>query len=142
MGVVGAVLAGLVLLVFHVLTLFVMIGDMKRLILCTNTVDAQVEDVTEEVHRYKDSKTGKVKHKRSYRVAFQYDYNGQTYKSFHVYSKHCRYSENQDTEIKINPHNPEESWTKGELKDLFIISLSIPLYVFFDYVYIMAVFND
>lgn len=106
------VLVGAVLLLFHVLTLFVIIKDIKRMILCTETVDAKVETVSRELHKHKDSKTGKVEYKYSYRVTFKYDYNGQTYVSFHTYSKRCKYSENQNTEIKINPHNPEESWIK------------------------------
>ena len=101
MDYVGLVLAGLVLLIFHVLTLFVMIQDIKRMISCTEKVDAKVETITVKRHRHKDSKTGKTKTTRSYEVTFQYDYNGQTYESFHTYSKRCRYSENEITNIKI-----------------------------------------
>ena len=79
MDYVGLVLAGLVLLIFHVLTLFVMIQDIKRMISCTEKVDAKVETITVKRHRHKDSKTGKTKTTRSYEVTFQYDYNGQTY---------------------------------------------------------------
>ena len=46
MDYVGLVLAGLVLLIFHVLTLFVMIQDIKRMISCTEKVDAKVETIT------------------------------------------------------------------------------------------------
>ena len=134
---VGLVLAGSVLLIFHVLTLFVMIQDIKRMISCTEIVDAKVETITVKRHRHKDSKTGKTKTKRSYEVTFQYDYNGQTYESFHTYSKRCRYSENEITNIKIDPHDPEESWTKGELESLIIVSLMIPVLAFFDYLYII-----
>ena len=140
MGVV-AVLAGSVLAIFQVLTLFAIIRDIKRMIVCTEKVDARVESVTEEEKEYKDSKTGKVKRKYSYRVTFRFEYNGQTYTSTHVYEKRCSYFKNQDTEIKINPRKPGESWTKGELKDLLSLFLLIPLYVFFDYLYIICVFE-
>ena len=140
MGVV-AVLAGSVLGMFQVWTLFAMIRDIKRMIVCTKKVDARVESVTEEEKEYKDSKTGKVKRKYSYRVTFKYDYNGQTYTSTHVYAKRCSYFKNQDTEIKINPHKPSESWTKGELKDFLSLFLLVPLYAFFDYLYIICVFK-
>lgn len=135
------VLAGSVLGIFQVLTLVAMIRDIKRMIVCTKKVDARVESVTEKEKEYKDSKTGKVKRKYSYIVTFKFDYNGQTYESSHVYSKRCSYFKNQDTEIKINPHNPSESWTKGELKDFLSLFLLVPLYVFFDYLYIICVFK-
>lgn len=139
MGVV-TVLAGSVLGIFQVLTLFAIIRNIKRMVVCTKKVDAWVESVTEEVKKHKDSKTGKVKRKYSYDVTFKYDYNSRTYTSTHVYEKRCSYFNNQDTEIKINPHNPSESWTKGELKDILSLFLLIPLYVFFDYLYIICVF--
>ena len=140
MEIVGAVLAGLFLLILHVLTFAFMIGKIKRKIVCTETVDAWIDSVTLEETEYEDSKTGEVKREDSYSVVFIYDYYGQTYKSSHLYSKHCRYISDQYTKIKINPHNPRESWTKGELRDVLILSLAIPLYAFFDYLYIICVF--
>jgi hypothetical protein len=110
------------------------------MIVCTETIVAKVKYVDEKQHKHEDSKTGKVTYDYSYDVTFQYDYNGQIYESEHNYSKHCRYSKNQNTDIKINPHNPEESWTKGELIDILKLSLSIPLLVFFDLIYINAFF--
>ena len=141
MDVIVPVLIGLVLVSIHALTLFVMMGYIKRIILCTKKIDAMVKSVTEEVHKHEDSQTGKTEYDYSYLVTFKYDYNGQTYESSHNYSDHCRYIKNQNTIIKINPHNPRESWTKGELKDLLIISLIIPVLAFFDYVYIICVFK-
>ncbi len=137
MEIVGLVLAGLVLLIFNILTFYVLIDDIKTMIVCTQKIVARVKTITQERHRHKDSKTGRVKTEYSYRVTFEYEYQGQTYESFHTYSKHCRYSENQNTAIKINPHNPEESWTKEELKSLIIVSFMIPVLAFFDYLYII-----
>lgn len=137
---IGAVIVGLILLFFHLLILCVILGNLKRMIVCTETIVAKVKYVDEKQHKHEDSKTGKVKYDYSYEVTFQYDYNGQIYESEHNYSNHCRYSKNQNTDIKINPHNPEESWTKGELIDILKLSLSIPLLVFFDLIYINAFF--
>ena len=113
MDVIGPILVGIVLAIIHLVTLFVILGDIKRLIFCTNKVDATVKSVTEKVKKNKDSKE-----KYTYRVTFKYDYNGQTYESFHTYSNHCRYSKNSSIDVKINPHKPKECWVKDELKDL------------------------
>lgn len=53
---------------------------------------------------------------------------------------HCRYCKNSNTEIKINPHKPKESWTKGELKDILSIALFIPVLVFLNFLYIVSIF--
>ena len=89
---IGAVIVGLILLFFHLLILCVILGNLKRMIVCTETIVAKVKYVDEKQHKYEDSKTGKVKYDYSYDVTFQYNYNGQIYESEHNYSKHCRYS--------------------------------------------------
>ena len=141
MEVICAVLAGLVLLILHVLTFYFIFGYVKRLIVCSKKIDALVTEVSAGVEKHEDSETGKVTYEDVYLVTFEYEYQGKKYHSNHQYSKHCRYSENQKAVIKINPHHPAQSWTKGELKEIFLLSLSLPLYVFFDYLYYVIVFR-
>ena len=135
-----AIIVGLLLGIFHVLLFAVIIKDIKSMILCTKEVDARVKTVQQELKEYEDSQTGKTKYEYSYTVHFVYEHDGQTYESFKNYSKKCRYFRGQETSIKINPHNPEEIWTKGELKGLLTVSLSIPIFVIIDWFYIMCVF--
>ena len=141
MDVVFAALPGLVLLIFHVVTFYVMIGYIRRMIVCSQKMDALVTEVSEGVEKHEDSETGKVTYEDVYLVTFEYEYQGKKYHSHHQYSKHCRYIANTKAIIKINPHHPAESWTKGELKEIFLLSLSLPLYVFFDYLYYVIVFR-
>ena len=53
MDVIGPILVGIVLAIIHLVTLFVILGDIKRLIFCTNKVDATVKSVTEKVKKIK-----------------------------------------------------------------------------------------
>ena len=135
-----AIFFGVILVIINLLTLSVMIGKIKRMISCTKKIVAKVTSVQEEIDKDEDSETGKVKYKYSYRVTFKYDYNGNAYESEHTYNNHCRYCKNSNTEIKINPHKPKESWTKGELKDVLAIALFIPVLLFLNYLYIITVF--
>lgn len=139
--IVVAVIVGLILGFFHILTLYILIGEIKRRIVCTEIIDAKVTSVDEECKRYKDSKTGKIKYRYSYTVYFEYDYNGQNYESSHRFSNRCRYSEGQETEIKINPHNPTESLVKGKLKDFLGLFFIIPVFVIFDFFYMVFFFQ-
>ena len=141
MEVICAVLAGLVLLILHVLTFYFIFGYVKRLIVCSKKIDALVTEVSAGVEIHEDSETGKVTYEDVYLVTFEYEYQGKKYHSNHQYSKHCMYIENTEAIIKINPHHPAESWTKGELKEIFLLSLSLPLYAFFDYLYYLIVFQ-
>lgn len=134
-------LPGVVLAILHVAFLWAMLGYIKRLLFCTKKVDATVESVSEHVHKHEDSETGKTTYDYSYIVRFAYEYNGKNYESSHKYSKHAHYSKGSKASIKINPLKPRESWTKYEFKDLFILSLSIPLLAFFDYLYIICCFR-
>ena len=141
MEVICAVLAGLVLLILHVLTFYFIFGYVKRLIVCSKKIDALVTEVSAGVEKHEDSETGKVTYEDVYLVTFEYEYQGKKYHSNHQYSKHCRYIANKKAIIKINPHHPAQSWTKGELKEIFLLSLSLPLYAFFDYLYYIIVFR-
>ena len=133
-------LPGVVLAIFHVGFLWAILSNLKRLICCTKKVDATVKSVSEHEHKHKDSDSGKITYSYTYKVIFEYDFNGKHYESIHEYSKHAHYSKGNKTYIKINPLKPSESWTKHEFKDLFVLSLAIPVLAFFDYVYIMAAF--
>lgn len=137
---IGAILAGLVLLTLQVLTYYFLIIKIKAMITCSKTINAKVGSVTEETKRYRDSKTDKVEYRYYYTVKFYYDYNGQTYETTRSYSDRCKYSTGYNATIKINPNNPKETWMSDEIKDLLAFVLSIPLYAFFDLLYIGIVF--
>ena len=134
-------LPGIILAIFNLGFLWAILSNLKRLICCTKKVDAIVKSVSEHEHKHKDSKTGKTKYSYTYTVIFEYDFNGKHYESTHNYSNHAHYSKGNKTDIKINPLKPEESWTKHEFKDLFALSLAIPVLAFFDYLYIMINFQ-
>ena len=136
-----AILIGLILLFLQGFTLYFMITYIKRIIVCSEKVYAKVTSVIEDEDKHRDSKTGKIEYRYSYNVTFKYDYNGQTYEATQTYDKSSRYSKGNEPEIKINPHNPKEIWTKGEFMDLLKLSLGIPLYVFLDLIYIAIVFD-
>ena len=135
MDLVAHIAVGIILGIFHVLLLCVIIGNTKRMLVCTKTVDAKVRSVEEKLKEYKDSKTGRTKTKYHYRVFLRYDYKGQTYDACHNYIKHCPYFKGQETYLKINPFKPTDSWAKGEFLDILKVSLCIPVLVFFDLLY-------
>ena len=137
---IGAIIVGLILFGLQALIFYFIITDIIRIHACSERVNGKVKSVTEEQEKHKDSKTGKTEYSYSYKVTFEYNYNGQTYESTRNYSNHCRYSRGDDAEIKINPRKPEETWTKDELKNLLGLSLSIPLFLFFDLIYIESFF--
>jgi len=137
---IGAIIVGLILFGLQALIFYFIITDIIRINACSERVNAKVKSVTEEQEKHKDSKTGKTEYRYSYKVTFEYNYNGQTYESTCNYSNHCRYSRGDAAEIKINPRKPEETWTKDELKTLLGLSLSIPLFLFFDLIYIESFF--
>lgn len=140
MEIFGAIVIGILLGLWEGFTLFFVIRDLKRLIFCAKNIDAKVKSVTEEVDEHKDPKTGKKDYRYSYTVEFEYEYNGQTYETSKNYSNHCSFVKNTKTDIKINPHNPKEIWTRGELIDLLKLASAIPLFVFFDLIYVNIVF--
>ena len=142
MEVIFAVLAGLVLLILHVLTFYFIFGYVKRLIVCSKKIDALVTEVSAGVEIHEDSETGKVTYEDVYLVTFEYEYQGKKYHSHHQYSKHCRYIANTKAIIKINPHHPAESWTKDEWIDLFKVSAILPVFAFFDYLYYIIVLSQ
>ena len=72
---------------------------------------------------------------------FPVDYNGQTYEAVNTYHDHCSFSKGDNAALKINPHKPKEYWIKDEFKDIIALFLSVPLYAFFDILYISCVFN-
>ncbi len=136
-----AIIVGLILLVLQVFTFYFLINGLKRLIVCSEEIIAKVDSVTEDEDRYKDSKTGKTEYRYSYKVTFKYDYNGQTYEAVNTYHDHCSFSKGDNAALKINPHKPKEYWIKDEFKDIIALFLSVPLYAFFDILYISCVFN-
>ena len=103
---------GIILLIFHILFLYVILSDIKRIIVFREKVDAYLKSVLEEIKETEDCKS-----EYNYDDTFVYDYNGQSYKSSHSYSKHCIYYKGQNTAIIFIPNKPTESWTKGELKN-------------------------
>ena len=133
---IGAIIVGLILLLFHVLFLYCIFGYIKRIIVCTEKIYAKVTSVEEDENEHKDSKTGKITYTHRYKTFFKYDYNGQTYETTQTYGKNRRYDRGDEPLIKINPHNPKEIWTKGEFIDLLKLSLALPLLAFFDLLYI------
>ena len=134
---IGAIIVGLILLLFHVLFLYCIFGYIKRIIVCTEKIYAKVTSVEEDENEHKDSKTGKITYTYSYKTFFKYDYNGQTYETTQTYDKNRRYDRGDEPLIKINPHNPKEtSGLKGDISTLLGLSLSIPLFAFFDFIYL------
>ena len=118
-----------------------MFGYIKRMIVCSEKIYAKVKSVEEDEDKHKDSKTGKTVYTYSYKTFFEYEYNGQTYEATQTYDKNSRYAKGDEPLIKINPHNPKEIWTKGEIIDLLKLSLALPLYAFFDLIYISVFFS-
>ncbi len=133
---IGGILVGLFLLLLHVLVFYFMFDYIKRIILCSEKVYAKVTSVEEDENKHKDSKTGKTVYTYSYKTFFKYDYNGQTYEATKTYDKSRRYDRGDEPLIKINPHNPKEIWTNGEIIDLLKLSCALPLFAFFDLLYI------
>ena len=136
------IVVGIILLLIQVLILYFIITSIKRMIVCTEKVVAKVTSVIEETKRYEDSKTGKTEYRYYYEVTFKYDYNGQEYNTTRTYSDRSKYSKGDNPTIKINPHNPKEtSGLKGDISTLLGLSLSIPLFAFFDIIYISVLSN-
>ena len=131
------IVVGIILLLIQVLILYFIITSIKSMIVCTEKVVAKVTSVIEEKKRHEDSKTGKTEYRYYYEVTFTYDYNGQEYDTTRTYSDRSKYSKGDNPTIKINPHNPKEtSGLKGDISTLLKLSLSIPLFAFFDLIYI------
>ena len=136
------IVVGIILLLIQVLILYFIITSIKRMIVCTEKVVAKVTSVIEEKKRHEDSKTGKTEYRYYYEVTFEYDYNGQEYDTTRTYSDRSKYSKGDNPTIKINPHNPKEtSGLKGDIRTLLGLSLSIPLFAFFDFIYISLLSN-
>ena len=137
-----AIVVGIILLLIQVLILYFIITGIKSMIVCTEKVVAKVTSVIEEKKRHEDSKTGKTEYRYYYKVTFKYDYNGQEYNTTRTYSDRSKYSNGDNPTIKINPHNPKEtSGLKGDISTLLGLSLSIPLFAFFDIIYISVLSN-
>ena len=136
------IVVGIILLLIQLLILYFIITGIKRMIVCTEKVVAKVTSVIEEKKRHEDSKTGKTEYRYYYEVTFTYDYNGQVYDTTRTYSDRSKYSKGDNPTIKINPHNPKEtSGLKGDISTLLGLSLSIPLFAFFDFIYISLLSN-
>ena len=136
------IVVGIILLLIQLLILYFIITGIKSMIVCTEKVVAKVTSVIEEKKRYEDSKTGKTEYRYYYEVTFKYDYNGQEYNTTRTYSDRSKYSNGDNPTIKINPHNPKEtSGLKGDISTLLGLSLSIPLFAFFDIIYISVLSN-
>ena len=131
------IIVGIILLLIQLLILYFIITGIKSIIVCTKEVAAKVTSVIDEKRRYEDSKTGKTEYRYYYEVTFKYDYNGQVYDTTRTYSDRSKYSNGDNPTIKINPHNPKETWgIKGDINTLLGLSLSIPLLAFFDIIYL------
>ena len=131
------IVVGIILLLIQVLILYFIITSIKSMIVCTEKVVAKVTSVIEEKKRHEDSKTGKTEYRYYYEVTFKYDYNGQVYDTTRTYSDRSKYSNGDNPTIKINPHHPKETWgIKGDINTLLGLSLSIPLFAFFDLIYL------
>ena len=136
------IVVGIILLLIQLLILYFIITGIKSIIVCTKEVAAKVTSVIEDERRYEDSKTGKTEYKYYYETTFEYDYNGQEYETTRTYSDRSKYSKGDTPTIKINPHNPKEtSGLKGDISTLLGLSLSIPLFAFFDLIYISILSN-
>ena len=136
------IIVGIILLLIQLLVLYFIIAGIKKIIVCTKEVAAKVTSVIDEQKRYEDSKTGKTEYRYYYNVTFKYDYNGQEYNTTRTYRDRCIYSKGDNPTIKINPHNPKEtSGLKGDISTLLGLSLSIPLFAFFDIIYISVLSN-
>ena len=136
------IVVGIILLLIQLLILYFIITGIKRIIVCTKEVAAKVTSVIDEEKRYEDSKTSKTEYRYYYNVTFEYDYNGQEYNTTRTYSNRSKYSKGDNPTIKINPHNPKEtSGLKGDISSLLGLSLSIPLFAFFDFIYISLFSN-
>ena len=136
------IIVGIILLLIQLLVLYFIIAGIKKIIVCTKEVAAKVTSVIDEQKRYEDSKTGKTEYRYYYNVIFKYDYNGQEYNTTRTYRDRCIYSKGDNPTIKINPHNPKEtSGLKGDISTLLGLSLSIPLFAFFDIIYISVLSN-
>ena len=129
-------------MLIQLLVLYFIIAGIKKIIVCTKEVAAKVTSVIDEQKRYEDSKTGKTEYRYYYNVTFKYDYNGQEYNTTRTYRDRCIYSKGDNPTIKINPHNPKETGgLKGDISTLLGLSLSIPLFAFFDLIYISILSN-
>ncbi|WP_281085992.1 DUF3592 domain-containing protein [Eubacterium ruminantium] len=136
------IIVGIILLLIQLLVLYFIIAGIKKIIVCTKEVAAKVTSVIDEQKRYEDSKTGKTEYRYYYNVTFKYDYNGQEYNTTRTYRDRCIYSKGDNPTIKINPHNPKETGgLKGDISTLLGLSLSIPLFAFFDLIYISILSN-
>ena len=136
------IIVGIILLLIQLLILYFIIAGIKKIIVCTKEVAAKVTSVIDEQKRYEDSKTGKTEYRYYYNVIFKYDYNGQEYNTTRTYRDRCIYSKGDNPTIKINPHNPKETGgLKGDISTLLGLSLSIPLFAFFDLIYISILSN-
>ena len=136
------IIVGIILLLIQLLVLYFIIAGIKKIIVCTKEVAAKVTSVIDEQKRYEDSKTGKTEYRYYYNVTFKYDYNGQEYNTTRTYRDRCIYSKGDNPTIKINPHNPQETGgLKGDISTLLGLSLSIPLFAFFDLIYISILSN-
>ena len=136
------IIVGIILLLIQLLVLYFIIAGIKKIIVCTKEVAAKVTSVIDEQKRYEDSKTGKTEYRYYYNVTFKYDYNGQEYNTPRTYRDRCIYSKGDNPTIKINPHNPKETGgLKGDISTLLGLSLSIPLFAFFDLIYISILSN-
>ncbi|WP_173472320.1 DUF3592 domain-containing protein [Eubacterium ruminantium] len=136
------IIVGIILLLIQLLVLYFIIAGIKKIIVCTKEVAAKVTSVIDEQKRYEDSKTGKTEYRYYYNVIFKYDYNGQEYNTTRTYRDRCIYSKGDNPTIKINPHNPKETGgLKGDISTLLGLSLSIPLFAFFDLIYISILSN-
>ena len=133
---IGMIIVGLLLLFFHLITIYVLFNSFRKLIVCTVKTCGRVVSVTSKEKRHEDSKTGKTTYYTEYTVQYEYEYNGQRYLDKMYYNDHCIYSNGDSFDIKINPRKPEDVFMRKDIKTIVILILFLGLLGFFDLMYI------
>ena len=137
---IGMIFLGLLLLFFHLITIYFVFDGFRKLIVCTVKSFGRVVSVTSEEKRRKDSQTGKTTYYTEYTVQYEYEYNGQRYLDKMFYNDHCIYSNGDSFNIKINPRKPEDIWMRKDIKNIVILICFLVLLGFFDLMYIASLF--
>lgn len=137
---IGMIIVGLLLLFFHLITIYVLFNNFRKLIVCTVKTCGRVVSVTSKEKRHEDSKTGKTTYYTEYTVQYEYEYNGQRYLNKMFYNDHCIYSNGDSFDIKINPRKPEDVFMRKDIKNIVILILFLGLLGFFDLMYYASLY--
>ena len=137
---IGMIIVGLLLLFFHLITIYFVFDGFRKLIVCTVKTCGRVVSVTSKEKRHEDSKTGKTTYYTEYTVQYEYEYNGQRYLNKMFYNDHCIYSNGDSFDIKINPRKPEDVFMRKDIKTIVILILFLGLLGFFDLMYYASLY--